>query len=95
MTRNSVKADYEIAIALIERIPATDNTDTLADQLLEIVEDIADKLTLQVRVLTLADNSTIEVLGSEHEPLYDRPFLEQNRCFASALTINVAREELL
>jgi hypothetical protein len=95
MTRESVKVDYEIAIALIERIPPTDSTDTLADALLEIIEKIADNLILQSRVLTLADDSTIEVQGSEHEPLYDRTFLEQNRCFASALTINLTREELL
>jgi len=96
MTRESLKADYDIAIALIEKIPTTATDDTLSDELLEIVENIADRIQLdEHRELTLEDDTTIEIIGAEHEPLYDRAFLEQNRCFASALTIQLTREELL
>lgn len=91
LTRSTQKADYQIAIVVMERLSTNDTEDLLADELLEFVESIGDQFVGEI--LTLPDATKIEVLGYDHEPLYDRETLESHRIFAAAIVLNLTREE--
>ncbi len=90
MTRTTQKADYDIAICVLERLKPTDTEDLLADELLWLVESIGDELLGEV---VQTPHGALTVIGYEHEPLYDREMLESLRIFGAAITLQLTREE--
>lgn len=90
LNRDTAKADYDIGIAVLERLKPDDQEDLLGDELLALVESIGDQFLGDE--LT-SEGVTMTIAGYEHLPLYDRQLLESHQIFGAALSLQLVGSE--
>lgn len=84
------KAEYELAVAVVERLKPSDDEDVLCDELLALAESVGDNLmTVEFDVV----GGVATVVGFTHEPLYDRELLESHRIFGAGIAVQLSRVE--
>lgn len=82
VTRDSLAVEYVVDVGVQKKLPA-DNADAVIDELLELVEAIADHLRFQ-RLEGFPDSAWV---GISNEPVVSSEALEQHRVFTSVLSV--------
>jgi hypothetical protein len=82
VTRDSLAIEYVVDVGVQKKLPA-DNADAAIDELLELVEAIADHLRFQ-RLEGLPDAAWV---GISNEPVVSGEAIEQHRVFTSVLSV--------
>jgi len=82
VTRDSLAIEYVVDVGVQKKLPA-DNADAEIDELLALVETIADHLRLQ-RLPGFPDAAWV---GISNEPVVSTEALEQHRVFTSVLSV--------
>lgn len=91
-TRDSLRVKYEIAIAVLERIPKADAEDLLTDECLALMESIGSWFAGS-ELVDPNGGRNFDGDGYEHIPLYDRDALDQLRIFGAAISVSFQRSE--
>ncbi len=81
-TRDSLVVEYVIDVGVQKKLPA-EGADAAIDELLALVEAIADHLRFQ-RLASFLDAAWV---GISHEPVVSSEALEQHRVFTSVLSV--------
>ncbi len=82
VTRDSLAVEYVVDVGVQKKLPA-DNADAAIDELLVLVEAIADHLRFQ-RLEGFPDSAWV---GISNEPVVSSEALEQHRVFTSVLSV--------
>ncbi len=82
VTRDSLAVEYVVDVGVQKKLPA-DGADAVIDELLELVEAIADHLRFQ-RLEGFPDAAWV---GFSNEPVVSGEALEQHRVFTSVLSV--------
>jgi len=82
VTRDSLAVEYVIDVGVQKKLPA-DGADAAIDELLSLVEAIADHLRFK-RLEGFAEAAWV---GISHEPVVSSEALEQHRVFTSVLSV--------
>jgi len=82
VTRDSLAIEYVVDVGVQKKLPA-DNADAEIDELLALVETIADHLRFQ-RLPGFPDAAWV---GISNEPVVSTEALEQHRVFTSVLSV--------
>ncbi len=82
VTRDSLAVEYVIDVGVQKKLPA-DGADAAIDQLLELVEAIAERL----RFTRMEGYPDAAWVGISHEPVVSSESLEQHRVFTSVLSV--------
>ncbi len=90
LTRALQSNEYEIAIAVIDRVPSEDDEDLLVDELLALVESFADNL---LKRTFGPEGNQATAIRYQHAPLYDKELLETHRLFAAGVALTLTRHE--
>ncbi|MFN7374962.1 MAG: hypothetical protein ACK54T_03435 [bacterium] len=82
VTRDSLAIEYVVDVGVQKKLPA-DGADAAIDELIELVEAIADHLRFQ-RLEGFPDSAWV---GISNEPVVSSEALEQHRVFTSVLSV--------
>lgn len=89
--RSTSRAEYEIAVAVLDRLEPNDDEDIKGDEVLELAETISDDLLGEMIVVD--DGLALAVIATDHQPLIERERLESMRLIAAGVLLSLTRTE--